>query len=156
MFQGKTKAALRLLSDQSNGGVLHLDDQVEEGLKKGKKVRDILIEKHPPGQPVHPNTIINEDPPDILFESLDAAMIRSAALKTSGCAGPSGLDSLACIPPMLVPCLNWKTSLYCPSRHYCTTNGQQTDCPQQEPWCSTNWDRGHSKTHYRKSDFNHH
>ncbi len=53
MFQGKTKAALRLLSDQSNGGVLHLDDQVEEG----KKVRDILIEKHPPGQSVHPNTM---------------------------------------------------------------------------------------------------
>ena len=48
--------------------------------------------------PLHPNTIINEDPPDIhpvLFESLDAAMIRSAALKTSGSAGPSGLDSLA-------------------------------------------------------------
>ena len=96
MFQGKTKAALRLLSEQSKGGVLHLDDSVEIG-KGRRKVRNILIDKHPPGQPAHPDTIINVNPPDVhpvLFESLDAAMIRSAALRTNGAAGPSGLDAL--------------------------------------------------------------
>ena len=97
MFQGKTQAALRLLSKQSRGGVLHLDDptDTENGQRK---VRDILSEKHPPGQPAHHDAIIDDDPPDVhpvLFESLDAGMIRSAALHTSGAAGPSGLDALS-------------------------------------------------------------
>ena len=41
MFQGKTKAALRLLSEQSKGGVLHLDDPIETENGQ-RKVRDIL------------------------------------------------------------------------------------------------------------------
>ena len=60
-------------------------------------MRDILLEKHLPCQPVHNDTIVNDDTPDVhpvLFESLDAGMIRSAALYTSGAAGPSGLDAL--------------------------------------------------------------
>ena len=96
MFQGKTKAALCLLSEQSKGGVLHLDDPIETENGQ-RKVRDILLEKHPPCQPVHSDTIINNDTPDVhpvLFESLDAATIRSATLYTSGAAGPSGLDAL--------------------------------------------------------------
>ena len=63
-----------------------------------RKVRDILSEKYPPGQPAHHDAIIDDDPPDVhpvLFESLDAGMIRSAALHTSGAAGPSGLDALS-------------------------------------------------------------
>lgn len=87
------RAALRLLSDQSKGGLLHLDDPVDgEG-----SVREILTAKHPPSQPAHPDTIINDDPQEVhpvLFESLDATMIKSAALHTSGAAGPSGLDAL--------------------------------------------------------------
>ena len=96
LFQGKTKAALRLLSEQNEGGALHLDDPIETENGQ-RKVRDILLEKHPPCQPVHHDTIINDDPPDVhpvLFESLDVAVIRSAALHTSGAAGPSGLDAL--------------------------------------------------------------
>ena len=92
MFQGKTKAALRLLSDQGKNGVLHLGDPVDEQ----RTVRDVLIDKHPPGQPAHPDSIIKDDPPDIypvLFESIDASMIRSAGLQTTGAAGPSGLDA---------------------------------------------------------------
>ena len=64
MFQGKTKAALRLLSEQSKGGVLHLDDPIETENGQ-RKVRDILLEKHPPCQPVHNDTIINDDTPDV-------------------------------------------------------------------------------------------
>ena len=95
MFQGKTRAALRLLSDQSKGGILHLDDLVETD-EGQRKVKDILADKHPPGKPAHPDAIINEPLPDVhpvLFEPLDAAMIRSAALHTNGSAGPSGLDA---------------------------------------------------------------
>ena len=93
MFQGKTKAALRLLSDQNKGGLLHLDDPVDG---KGS-VREVLTAKHPPSQPAHPDTIINDDPKEVhpvLFESLDATAIKSAALHTSGAAGPSGIDAL--------------------------------------------------------------
>ena len=60
-------------------------------------MRDILDDKYPPGQCAHPEAIINDDPHDVhpvLFESLDAVMIRSAALHTSGAARPSGLDAL--------------------------------------------------------------
>ena len=94
MFQDKTKAALCLLSEQSKGGVLHLDDSVET--ENGQ--RRVLLEKHPPNQPVHHDALINDDNPDVhlvLFEFLDAAVIRSAALHTTGAAGPSGLDALA-------------------------------------------------------------
>ena len=90
MFQGKTKAALRLLSDKNRGGLLHLDDPVDG---KGS-VREVLTSKHPPSQPAHPDTIINDDPKEVhpvLFESLE---IKSAALHTSGAAGPFGIDAL--------------------------------------------------------------
>ena len=68
-------------------------------LSGGKKlVRNILVEKHPPSQPSHPETIIMDDAPEahpVLFESIDAAMIRSAALQVGGAAGPSGHDALS-------------------------------------------------------------
>ena len=41
MFQGKTKAALRVLSEHCNGGVLHLDDPIETDSGQ-RKVMDIL------------------------------------------------------------------------------------------------------------------
>ena len=97
MFQGKTKAALRLLSEQNRGGVLHLDYPIntENGTRK---VRDILIDKHPPSQPANRDSIINADPTDLhpgFFECLDASVIKSAAIHVSGAAGPSGLDALS-------------------------------------------------------------
>ena len=42
MFEGKTKVAVRLLSDHSNSGTLHLDDVIDN-----KSVKDILQDKHP-------------------------------------------------------------------------------------------------------------
>ena len=86
MFQGKTKAALRLVSDQGKNAILRLGDLVDEQ----RTVRDILIDKHPPGQPAHPDSIIKNDPADthpVLFESIDASMIGSAALQITGAAG---------------------------------------------------------------------
>ena len=93
MFEGKTKAAIRLLTEDSKGGVLRLSDQVTD---TNQTVRDVLINKHPPGQPAHPDSVIDGDPPEVhpvLFESIDASTIRSAALRTNGAAGPSGLDA---------------------------------------------------------------
>ena len=97
MFQGKVGPALRLLSDQMKNGTLHLDDTIDTA--KGKKtVRDILSDKHPPGQPPQPDAIIADTvPPNIhpiVFDALDADAIKSAACHTNGAAGPSGLDAL--------------------------------------------------------------
>jgi len=60
-------------------------------------VRDILADKHPTGQPALSDTVIKDDLLDVhpvLFDSLDATVIRCAALRTSRAAGPSGLDAL--------------------------------------------------------------
>ncbi len=54
--------------------------------------------KHPDAAAATPNTIISSDPPDchpVIFESIDAASIRSTSLNTHGAAGPSGLDANA-------------------------------------------------------------
>ena len=97
MFQGKTKAAIRLLSDCDKGGVLGLNDEVDTGCGP-KKVRDILTDKHLPYRPASPDAILNDEIPElhnVVFDSLDSSRIKSAALRTSGAAGPSGLDALA-------------------------------------------------------------
>ena len=59
----------------------------------------MLISKHPIGQPIHssaflsyPTSKLPSHP--VIFDSLDGASIRSAALHTNGSAGPSGLDAL--------------------------------------------------------------
>jgi hypothetical protein len=93
MFLGKTEAAIDLLSRHERGSVLSLSDVIED-----KTVHEILISKHPPAQPPHPEAIIFPDiePPTvhpIIYESIDAERIRWAALHTFGAAGPSGSDA---------------------------------------------------------------
>ena len=102
MFEGKTKAAIRLLTEDAKGGVLCLSDHVDTN----RTVKDVLIDKHPSGQPAHPESMIKDDPPEVhpvLFESIDASMIRSAALRTTGAAGPSGLDAASYVHPSNLP-----------------------------------------------------
>ena len=168
MFQGKTKAALRLrlLSEQNRGGVLHLDDPIdtENGTRK---VRDILIDKHPPSQPVNHDSIINADPPDlhpVLFESLDASIIKSAALHISGAAGPSGLDALSwrrlCTSfkaasqelchSLALTAQRLCTDLVDPAI-YCTPLVLPPHRTRQKPRGSPNRNWGHSKAHNCKS-----
>ncbi len=100
MLQGKTSAATRLLSDHPKGAPLHLDDHINN-----KSVRDILQDKHPARQLPHPDSLIINDPKydptndptsvhPVLFESIDASLIRHTALQVNGAAGPSGLDAL--------------------------------------------------------------
>ena len=99
MHSGKTKAAIRLLSDVNKGSVLHLNDTVNPG---GQTVYDTLISKHPKGQPTQPEALLQDNDHDtgatppihpILFDSIDASAIRAAALCTFGAAGPSGVDA---------------------------------------------------------------
>ena len=89
MMEGKVKAALRILAQDSNDGVLPMSNEVLEALKK----------KHPARKPAVPSAVIapncpSQDPSHfILFDQLDGQMIRETALKTEGAAGPSGLDA---------------------------------------------------------------
>ena len=57
-----------------------------------------LLKKHPPGQPAHPEALkplssVSSDFHPVIFDALDGTVIRSAALRTQGSAGPSGLDA---------------------------------------------------------------
>ena len=61
-------------------------------------MRDVLKRKHPPGLPACPDAVIQGCAPDfhpVMFESINADLIRSVALRTSGAAGPSYLDAFA-------------------------------------------------------------
>ena len=96
MFKGKCKAALDLLSESDKGGILHLDARVNPDDLSSPTVREALLQKHPPSQKLHSECIVDEEPQEphpVIFESLDASVIRSAALKIYGAAGPSGLDA---------------------------------------------------------------
>ena len=59
MFMGKCKAALDLLSKEEKGGILHLDDPADPNSPNSPTVRDVLVDKHPPGQHAYCNCIIS-------------------------------------------------------------------------------------------------
>ena len=94
MFEGKVRAALRLLSQHDSVGVLNLDQEIN-----GVPVREILKDKHPPAQTANPSTLLptsahTVDFHPVLFEQVNGDMIRSAALQVNGSAGPSGVDAM--------------------------------------------------------------
>ena len=99
MSKGNTKAALRTLSKECRGTVLNLNDIVLSSDGTRATVFDILKSKHPPsGGPPDPDTLIDAafNPPvvhPVIFDSIQGQTIRSAALHTSGAAGPSGIDA---------------------------------------------------------------
>ena len=103
MMEGKVKAALRLISDHSNVGSLNLDSHVESSSSSSttpETVREALLKKHPPKQPLKPSAIISSDtlsnePHSVLFERIDSELIRRTILRMDGAAGPSGLDAAA-------------------------------------------------------------
>ena len=94
MLVGRVASAMRVLDENSSGGVLDLDAKVTEG----KTVRDVLREKHPPAGDVNPEALVEPEqgpqpPHPILFERLTGESIKRAAMRTFGAAGPSGLDA---------------------------------------------------------------
>jgi len=65
----------------------------------GKRVREVLRDKHPPATSPEPGVLLSPDPEDdlevhpVLFDRLDGDLIRAAAMRVQGSAGPSGVDS---------------------------------------------------------------
>ena len=104
IFLSKVTAALKLLSTDAKG-VLPLNSKIpcgQNGVDAVRKsVREILVEKHPPGRAAVSDTLLESDGADapcydpVLFEQLTGDLIRWAALHTHGAAGPSGVDAYA-------------------------------------------------------------
>ena len=96
MFEGKVRAAMRVLSVEGKGASLPLDGVLTTGDQSNVTVRDELAKKHPPGQPADSNNVLdarNSDVHPVLYECIDGAAIPKAAIRTNGSAGPSGLDA---------------------------------------------------------------
>ncbi len=96
MLLGNVRGALRVLSSSKSGGVLPLSSVVDSN---GTTVKDVLREKHPPAAEVSLDALVDEDYVSsatfhpVLFEKITASVIRNAALRTEGSAGPSGIDA---------------------------------------------------------------
>ena len=95
MNNGKCKAALDLISKEAKGGLLHMGDKLP---KDDQTVREGLLGKHPVGQALFRECTDQSPPPPlpthpVIFEAIDAHLIRQTALNTTGSAGPSGLDA---------------------------------------------------------------
>ncbi len=87
MLRGKVNAALRLLDEQSSGGVLPLTEETLQDLRK----------KHPIAKEGNPAVMLDGDIPFVdpaLFANIDESTIAKAAMNTNGAAGPSGLDAV--------------------------------------------------------------
>ena len=94
MFQGKCSAALTLLTKRKTAGVLKEDDL----LSSGESVYDALKSKHPSAQGLKNDALLPLEswpplPSPVMFECIDAELIRHAAKNTTSTAGPSGLDA---------------------------------------------------------------
>ena len=90
MREGKVNQATRLLSNKnSSSGILDLNEDTMNEIK----------EKHPKGKDADPEALLS-GPVDqlvhsVVFDEIDAVSIREASQRTSGAAGPSGLDAFA-------------------------------------------------------------
>ena len=88
-----------MLTKKCRGNILHLHDTVTtNNVSEPPTVKDILKSKHPPSQDAIPEILNQGIPPDVhpvIYDSIDASMIKSIALSTRGAAGPSGLDGYA-------------------------------------------------------------
>ena len=79
--------------------LLHLNDSVPSKDGGSHSVLEELKNKHPICQPASSTTTMvdtvgePEDIHPIVYDCLDATMIRSATLRTTGAAGPSGIDA---------------------------------------------------------------
>ena len=98
MFEGKTHAAMRLLTDGGRSNILPLDRLVDG--RSSRTVRDELKAKHPAARPASEAALLTASQSNIpthpvLFDGITAASIKASAMRCQGSAGPSGLDSAA-------------------------------------------------------------
>ena len=104
MSEGKVNMALRLLTEDSKGGVLLLDSSIPSGTDSSGNlafcpVRDILFEKHPHGRDPPHHVLLDcttekpcHDP--VIFQCLTGDVIKRAAIWTHG---PTGVDGAECV-----------------------------------------------------------
>ena len=98
MFEGKTKDALRLLTNQDQGRPVRLEDTVLSSNGESLAVLDVLRNKHPHGEPVYESAVLQgptdtENVHPVLFDNVDSTLIQSVVLATNGAVGPSGMDA---------------------------------------------------------------
>ena len=86
MLEGKVNPAIRLLEENSTGGVLTLTEDVIQNLRQ----------KHPNGSPLSdtmtlqgPTKMINH----VMFDEINTELIRKFVIRTKGSHGPSFLDA---------------------------------------------------------------
>ena len=86
MLEGKVNPAIRLLNNNVSGGVLPLTEEVLANLRA----------KHPEGSPIN-ETMALQGPLirhcEVIYDEINANLIRSCTIRTKGSHGPSGLDS---------------------------------------------------------------
>ena len=102
MLEGRVREAIRLLSEDTSGGLLDLDSPAFPNNPSAGSVWDQLLLKHPPQCPPDPTTVLlpttpplDHDPHPVIYEKINASLIKTMALRTFGSGGPSGLDSSA-------------------------------------------------------------
>ena len=86
MWEGRVNAALRLLDREASLGIAELSGDTMNTLKK----------LHPTAKEASNDILLSGDIPffdPIIFTNINEAAIATAALKTRGGAGPSGLDA---------------------------------------------------------------
>ena len=95
MRQSRIGAAIRLLS-RNNSNLLDLNTLVNG--EEGRTVLDELIAKHPNKAAIEREALLSnataKDFHPVIFESITGESIHRSALKTTGSAGPSGIDAL--------------------------------------------------------------
>ena len=85
MLQGKVSAALRWVGSQRSG-LLEANDSV----------LNILKAKHPEPGRIYDDALLKGpavEVEDVIFDAIDADLIKRTARSTSGGAGPSGADA---------------------------------------------------------------
>lgn len=86
MMQGKVSAALKILSDDDNQGVLPPTDETIHELKN----------KHPEPASVQEETLLQGPVPEVhnfYFDNINADMINKSARQTKDAPGPSKFDA---------------------------------------------------------------
>ena len=86
MMMGRVNPALRLLEKNNSKGVLPISP---ETIKQ-------LYEKHPAGEPLHEEMMLEgpiQEIHPVIFDDMSPELVRKVAAKMTGAAGPSGFDS---------------------------------------------------------------
>ena len=86
MKKGNVSAAVKILTNSMEGGILPLTEETMQ----------LLQSKHPDAKECLPEAVIDMQVPDVhpvVFEEIDGESVRKAAMATKGGSGPSGMDA---------------------------------------------------------------